>query len=380
MKKTSQTKTIKKEKQDVVNTFKVGTYEIDILNQNDDFIPTHAEEIVVTDHHAEALALSVLYDLPTLLIGETGTGKTSIVRLLAFKRQQGYTRINMHGYNTPDELIGSKSVKDGATYYENGILTNAMLKGHIVVLDEINATPPDCTFIIHGLLDDDKRVALPNGDVIRPHKDFRFYATMNPDYEGTRTLNRAFMDRFAIVLNVDILAPDQEKKLISDRTGIKATIAEKMVNLAWMGRKAYRESKTMMMISTRTLLQWAYLMQQGIKSSQAFEISVLNKAHVDEREAFKDFYQIVFKSKPDSKEAREILQFVTRGELMDWKKNTEEAKITIQQLDQEKRNILIELDNERQKKGIDPALHEALTKKVNDYEELFKQMQQKMNF
>ena len=380
MKKALETKTTKKKEQLAATTFKIGTYEIDILNQNDDLIPAHTEEILVTDHHAEALALSVLYDLPTLLIGETGTGKTSIVRLLAFKRQQGYTRINMHGYNTPDELIGSKSVKNGATYYENGILTNAMLRGHIVVLDEINATPPDCTFIIHGLLDDDKRVALPNGDVIRPHKDFRFYATMNPDYEGTRTLNRAFMDRFAIVLNVDILLPDQEKKLLHERTGVKPTIAEKMVNLAWMGRKAYRESKTMMMISTRTLLQWAHLMQQGIKPQQAYEISVLNKAHADEREAFKDFYQIVFQSKPDSREARQILQFVTRGELMDWKSDLEQARTVAQQLNQEKQNILRELDTERQKKGVDPALHEALTKKVNDYEELFKQMQQKMNF
>ncbi len=380
MKKAPRSKTVQKSKAITPTSFKIGNYEIEIINQNDDLIPTHTEDILMTENHAEALALSVLYDLPTLLIGETGTGKTSIVRLLAFKRKQGYTRINMHGYNTPDELIGSKSVKDGATYYENGILTNAMLRGHIVVLDEINATPPDCTFIIHGLLDDDKRVALPNGDVIRPHKDFRFYATMNPDYEGTRTLNRAFMDRFAIVLNVDILLPDQEKRLLTDRTGIKDTIAEKMVNLAWLGRKAYRESKTMMMISTRTLLQWAHLMQQGIKPHHAFEISVLNKAHADEREAFKDFYEIVFKAKPDSTEARKVLQFVTRGELMDWKAELEAAKITTQKLQKDKNDIERELQNERSKTSIDPALHEALSKKVTDYEELFKQLQTKMNF
>ena len=60
------------------------------------------------------------------------TGKTSAVKELAYLRKQPYVRVNMTGYTTPDELIGSKSVKNGATYYEDGIITNAMKIGAIL--------------------------------------------------------------------------------------------------------------------------------------------------------------------------------------------------------------------------------------------------------
>lgn len=370
---------MKKKEKKTTDTFAFGGLELTVINQQDALIPSHAENIHLLEEHAQCLALAIQSDLPTLLIGETGTGKTSVIRYLAFKRQQGYTRINMHGYNTPDELIGSKSVKGGATYYENGILTNAMLKGHIVVLDELNATPPDCTFIIHGLLDDDKRIALPNGDIIRPHKDFRFFATMNPDYEGTRALNRAFMDRFSIVLNVDILPPDQEQSLLIDRTAVDKGLAEKMVQLAWLGRKAYREHKTMMMISTRTLLQWAHLMTQGIENTTAYNIAVVNKAHGDEKEAFTDFFNLMFNTKPDDAKARNVIHFITKGELLDFQTDVQKAKNELQQLTATKQQLEKELEQEKLKK-VDQTQLDQAQQKLKDYEEMFKQIQEKINF
>src|ERR1035437_5134273 len=173
----------------IPTTIKYGTYKLDILNQSIN-VPTFAEDIELEPKDQKALALAVKNNLSCLGIGETGVGKTSAIKRIAYLRKQGYTRINMHGYTTPDELIGSKSVANGGTYYEHGVLTKAMIEGHIVVLDEINATPPDIMFVLHGLLDDDRRITLPNGDIITPHPDFRFFATMNPDYEGTRGLNK----------------------------------------------------------------------------------------------------------------------------------------------------------------------------------------------
>ncbi len=145
------------------NTFQYGGIDIDIINSKSNKVPTQAHEIILRPEDSKALAIAITQDIPCLLLGESSVGKTSAVKYLAFKRKQGYVRINMHGYATPDELIGTKSIKNGTTYYENGILTNAMIEGDIVVLDELNATPPDCTFIIHGLLDDDKQISLPNG-------------------------------------------------------------------------------------------------------------------------------------------------------------------------------------------------------------------------
>lgn len=314
--------------------FKFGGQDFTILNHVGDYVPTKANEVILGTSDKKAIATGIAHDLPILLIGEAGTGKTSIARFIAHKRKQGYTRISMTGYSTPDELIGSKSVKDGATYYENGILTKAMIDGHIVVLDEINATPPDCLFILHSLLDDDKRLALPNGDIIKPHKDFRFIATMNPDYEGTKGLNRALLDRFSIILSIDTLKPIAESKLLVKRTGIDKELADKMIVVAWSIRKAYVEQRTLSFCSTRTLLQWGELIKKGLPTEQAYKTAIINKAqNADDKKAFREFYSAVFKTaiiddlysdEPVLTTKRQIT--LLKNEANDWRKYSDDIE------------------------------------------------------
>ena len=366
------------------NEFLFGDEVLTKLNQTGELVPQAAIEIELPESDKKALALAVKHDLPALLIGETGTGKTSAVRQLAYMRKQGYVRINMHGYNTPDELIGSKSVKDGSTYYENGILTNAMLNGQIVVLDEINATPPDCTFIIHGLLDEDKRVSLPNGDIIRPHKDFRFFATMNPDYEGTKSLNRAFLDRFAIILNIEILEPKKEQELIVKRNGIDDELANKMVTTAWLGRKAYEEEKTMTLISTRSLLQWSKLVKEGLDTKIAYIASIRNKVRKEEQSAFMDFYCAIFRVNPNEDEKLDI-PFITSKRVID-NYEKEKARLTgeVQRIGGDMRTIIdaknvlesqnevLSRDNQKLMKGAEKI--EEMEKMVSKFQEAIRIM------
>ena len=278
------------------NTINYGGIKLEKLNQTGINLPTSSMAIKLPTSDRKALAIAIKNNIPCLLIGETGTGKTSAVKELAFKLKQNYTRISLTGYTTPDELIGSKSVKNGATYYENGILTRAMIEGHICVLDELNAITPDCSFIIHSLLDDERKISLPNGDIITPHKDFRIFGTINPDYEGTKSLNRAFLDRFGVLVYFDILSPAIEEKLLIDRTGIKKDIAKRLIATAWLNRKAYSEGKTMTLISTRSLLQVCELLNEGLKPIEAYKIAVVNKARLDEKRAFLDFFNINFRT------------------------------------------------------------------------------------
>lgn len=313
------------------NSFKYGGIEISILNQETSYVPDFSNPIILTKDYEKAIAISVIRDLPALLIGETGTGKTSAAREIAYMRKQGYTRINMNGYTTPDELIGSKSVKNGETYYEDGILTKAMKEGHIVVLDEINATPPDCSFILHGLLDEDKRISLPNGDIVRPHQDFRIFATMNPDYEGTRSMNRAFLDRFAIILNFEIPTPAKEEAILVEKGGIAQELATQMVTIAHMARKAYEESKTLTFLSTRGLLQWCDLVVSGgMDLKPAYISSIVNKARKEEQIAFKDFFNAVFKDKPE--EQADAMILTSKRQIDDYEKQLRQFSEEMQKL------------------------------------------------
>jgi MoxR-like ATPase len=262
-------------------------------------IPTLEADIWYPPEHTKAIATAIKENIACLLIGETGTGKTSMLREVAYLRKQPYYRINLTGYTSPDELIGSKSAQAGSTYFEEGVMIKAMREGALLVMDEINATPPDCLFALHSLLDDERKVTLPTGTVVYPHPEFRFFATMNPDYEGTKSVNKALTDRFGIILDIKPLEPDLEKDYLKKK-GVPDNDTEIMVMFATKARKAYQERQTTMFVSTRTLLQWGQLISKGLTLEEAFVVSVLNKLphDPDMRRGINDAFYSVIKKNP----------------------------------------------------------------------------------
>lgn len=293
-------------KKKTIHTVEYGGISLPVLPKSKDaLVPSTATEIILDHWDKVALAMSITLDKPALLVGETGTGKTSVVKYLAKITNRPYVRVNMTGYTTPDELIGSKSVKNGATYYEDGIVTNAMKRGAILVLDEINATTPDCMFILHGLLDEDKQITIPNGDVIRPHKDFRVFSTCNPEYEGTKTINKALIDRFPIILNIEPLDEKTESELLVKRTGIPIDTAHPIVQVAKRLRKEYAGGKITIFPSTRSLLSVCELANHGMALAEAFTTVVTRKTNnKTEQQLISDIYAALFKEKTKSVEKK----------------------------------------------------------------------------
>lgn len=308
-----------------MQTFTFGNIPVPVINSTDALVPKSSIEPILSDEDQRALAVALLHNMSALLIGETGTGKTSAVKYLAYKRKQPYVRVNMTGYTTPDELIGSKSVKAGETYYEHGIITDAMNRGAILVIDEINATTPDCLFILHGLLDDDRRITLPNGEVITPHENFRVFATCNPDYEGTKSMNRAFLDRFPIILTVNQLDPVNEKNLIVERTHIPDAVANMLVVTATLARKEYADGKINTFISTRALLAVGKLMASGLDHTHAYRTVIVEKSqNKDERQVLLDFFLSVTKqSQGTDPLTRPVI--ISERQLQEFKKSKEIA-------------------------------------------------------
>lgn len=302
------------------------------INSKDPLVPQTAIDVNLEDGDKTALGIALRDNLPALLIGETGTGKTSVIRRLAFLREQPYVRVNMTGFTTPDDLIGSKSIKGDETYFEYGIITDAMARGAILVLDEINATTPDCLFILHGLLDEDRRITLPNGEIIHPHKDFRVFATCNPDYEGTRSMNKAFLDRFPIILNIYHLPVPEEQKLIIDRTGVSEQIAKELVTMATMARAEYINNKLTVFVSTRTLLNTAMLITHGLDFKTAYKLTVMRKTNSpDEQKVILDFY-LAIRREGDKESTSSKYEIVKTDDLKKFKDEAAKADIVAKQV------------------------------------------------
>lgn len=265
------------------------------------FIP---KEIVFEDNKKimEQVAVAVSYKMPVLLIGETGTGKTSLVRHLAHETKNAFVRVNFNGGTTVDELVGRWTLEKGETKWVDGLLVMAMKKGYWFHADEINAASPEINFVLHSLLDDDARIVLvEKGDeVVIPHENFRFFAAMNPptEYAGAKELNKALLSRF-MVANVDFPPPKVEAKILVSRTKISEDTAERMVRFAGEVRTLHGKGEVHFVLSTRDLLMWATMYKVYKKYLTSAEMTVLNKISADDFEAIKDMMGFHFKTADD---------------------------------------------------------------------------------
>lgn len=243
------------------------------------------------------LEKAIEMNLPALLVGETGTGKTSFIRDLAKKHGKQLIRINLTGQTGVEELIGKILARDKGTYWVNGLLTIAMEKGHWIVLDEVNMALPEILSKLHSLLDDDKKIVLNEhkGEIIRPHKDFRLFGTMNPsdDYAGTKELNKAFISRFSVVIECDY--SDNEAQILTDRTGIDIVSATDVVAVAREIRQNKKQGKITYPCSTRDLIYACSLIMNGVQKPLAFKTAIINKAPNDERAALEKVIELISK-------------------------------------------------------------------------------------
>lgn len=222
-----------------------------------------------------------------LLVGPTGSGKSSIVEQtcarLAWpcKTVSAHSRMEMPeltGYNLPytDPVSGDLSTK-----FVDGPLTEAMRKGYVFVLDEYDTLDPAVSVGLHAVMEGRPLVIAENGgEVIFPHANFRFIACGNTAgqsddsgvYAATMQQNLATLDRFR-VFNVPYLTHDDEVSTIMDAVpDVPKELVENMVKIAnsirdqHMGIGGNYLSVTM---STRSLLRWARIAYGYTMSGQS---------------------------------------------------------------------------------------------------------------
>ena len=259
-------------------------------------VPSMAEAWFKDTGYVKIVALGVRDNLPVLLKGDTGCGKTSLIRYLAAVTANGFRRLNLNGSTTVDEFVGKWVIKDGTMVWVDGILTDCMRKGHWLLCDEVNAALPEVMFAMHSLLDDDRMIVLSSKDneVVKPHKDFRFFASMNPDYAGTHQLNFAFEDRFPIVVNMAYPEEDMECEIVQKRScNTDEHLVRKMIKVADRAREALAEEKLLTPFSTRKLIDWARL-SCAFGPAKAFTFAVLNKSSKEDKVVLRDIVGTIF--------------------------------------------------------------------------------------
>ncbi|KAM3963373.1 LOW QUALITY PROTEIN: midasin [Aphomia sociella] len=172
--------------------------------------------------------------LPILLQGDTSVGKTSLITYIAKASGNYCVRINNHEHTDLQEYIGSyASDANGKLVFQEGILVEAMRKGHWIILDELNLAPSDVLEALNRVLDDNRELFIPETQqVIKADPNFMLFATQNPPglYGGRKMLSRAFRNRF-VELHFDEIPRKELETILHQRCHVPPAYSKKMISV-----------------------------------------------------------------------------------------------------------------------------------------------------
>ncbi|KAI5781155.1 putative midasin [Geopyxis carbonaria] len=245
---------------------------------------------------------------PVLIQGPTSSGKTSMIEYLAKRTGNVFVRINNHEHTDLQEYMGTYvSDSDGQLTFREGILIEALRKGHWIVLDELNLAPTDVLEALNRLLDDNRELLIPETqEVVRPHPDFLLFATQNPPglYGGRKNLSRAFRNRF-LELHFDDIPEDELGTILRERCQIAPSHGERIVkvykelSLLRQGSRLFEQKHSF--ATLRDLFRWANRGALGYQqlAENGFVLLAERVRKPDERDAVKAVLEKVMRVKID---------------------------------------------------------------------------------
>lgn len=258
---------------------------------------------------AQTVHLLVFLDRPlghgnnVYISGPSGTGKTQLLLNVADKLNWPVTRIDCDSHMTRSSLIGAWTVRNKETVFQHGALALAMMKGHILLLNEYDTINPMVANILKPVLDRKPTlVILENGaEVIHAHPDFRVVATANTwargddsgQFVNTHIQSTADLRRFGAFIKMDFLDPKVEAQMLRDTFGkdekgdwkLEEEEVTSMVKVATKIREAHQARKINRTLSPAECINWAYTYLELTSVYEAARLTFLNSYAPDEQVA-----------------------------------------------------------------------------------------------
>lgn len=230
--------------------------------------------------------------LPLLIKGPTGCGKTRFVQHMAARLGRPLYTVACHDDLTASDLVGRHLIGDSGTYWSDGPLTRAVREGAICYLDEIVEARKDTTVVLHPLTDDRRILPLERtGETLSAPDDFMLVVSYNPGYQNLlKGLKPSTRQRF-VGLSFDFPQPDIETEVLMGESGIDKTLAEKLVCLA-TSLRALKDYDLEEAASTRLLVYAATLIKSGMPIQQACQAALIEPL-TDDDETLKALAEVV---------------------------------------------------------------------------------------
>ena len=249
--------------------------------------------------------------LPVLLKGPTGCGKTRFIEHMAWRLGRPLTVVKSSDAGTSDgtsvplvtiachedltasDLVGRYLLEPEGTRWMDGPLTRAVKAGAICYLDEVVEARKDTTVLIHPLTDHRRILPVDKlGQVLMAHDQFLLVISYNPGYQSAvKDLKHSTRQRF-VALEFTYPGLEAEAQIVEKESGCNPETA---MALARLGEKIrhLRDHGLQEGVSTRLLIYAGKMIAQGIPPRRACEVSVV-WALTDDQEVQRSAQEVVF--------------------------------------------------------------------------------------
>jgi hypothetical protein len=244
---------------------------------------------------------------PTFITGLSGNGKTFSVEQVCAQLKRELIRVNITIETDEDDLIGGFRLVNGETAWHNGPVIEALERGAILLLDEIDLAS-NKILCLQSVLEGKGVFLKKIGKFVKPAAGFNVFATANTKgkgsddgrFIGTNVLNEAFLERFPVTLEQSYPAPSVEQKIL-EGVGIDLQLTmdvddhnfcKRLVDWADIIRKTFYDGGIEEIISTRRLVH--ILRAYSIFNDKAKAIQIcVNRFDDETKTAFLELYDKV---------------------------------------------------------------------------------------
>ena len=237
---------------------------------------------------------------PVFITGLSGNGKTMGVTQACAEAKKELIRVNITIETDEDDLLGGYRLKDGQTVWQNGPVIEAMERGALLLLDEIDLAS-NKIMCLQPILEGSGIFVKKINRFVKPKNGFNVIATANTKgqgsddgkFIGTNVLNEAFLERFPITFEQKYPTAKIEEKILVNtlaKSGKKdKDFCKKLVTWADVIRKTYFDGGVDEIISTRRLVHIIQAYAIFNKKMKAVEVCT-NRFDDDTKNSFIELY------------------------------------------------------------------------------------------
>ena len=235
---------------------------------------------------------------PSFITGLSGNGKTFAVEQACAQLGRELIRVNITIETDEDDLIGGFRLVNGETVWHNGPVIEALERGAILLLDEIDLAS-NKILCLQSVLEGKGVFLKKIGKFVQPTPGFNVIATANTKgkgsddgrFIGTNVLNEAFLERFPVTFEQEYPTAAIETKILN-KLCADENFCKRLADWADIIRKTFYDGGIEEIISTRRLVH--IIKAYNIFGDKAKAIQVcVNRFDDETKQAFLELYDKV---------------------------------------------------------------------------------------